>query len=63
VARLESILDSGGDDDIELEIEIEIDGPGAAEVFDDSGENLEDADPDALVQEVEQYLRDRDGEH
>jgi hypothetical protein len=64
VARLESILDSGDDDEIELEVEIEIEaGPAVIEVFDDSGESLEDADPDSLVQEVEQYLRDRDGEH
>jgi PAC2 family len=62
VARLEAILDSG-DDALELDVEIDDDDEQLpSEVFDDSGDNLEDADPDALVQEVEQFLRDRDGE-
>ena len=59
VARLEALVDEG-DDELEVEI-VEDAAPRlpAEDVFDDSGDSLEDADPDALVQEVEQFLRER----
>jgi hypothetical protein len=60
VARLEALVDEG-DDELDLD---DVDAtqdtaPRLPDAFDDGGEPLEDADPDALVQEVEQFLRDR----
>jgi hypothetical protein len=61
VARLEALVDEHDDEDGD---EVAFTEPPAAsapvaEVFDDTGQPLDDADPDALVQEVEQFLRDR----
>jgi hypothetical protein len=60
VARLEALVDEG-DDDLDLDdVSSAADtSPRLPESYDDGGESLEDADPDALVQEVEQFLRDR----